>query len=86
MHQEVACLDQQSVPGLLPQILQIHLLLCFRRRSNLASRNTKKHTTTPNQQAILDQSTQNFDKITKSKDSLYEATGIGFTNFGFLKQ
>ena len=66
MHQEVACLDQKSVPCLPLQIPQSHLLLRFRRRSNLASRNTKKHTTTPNQQAIPEQSTQKFDKINTS--------------------
>ena len=45
MHQEVACLDQQSVPGLLLQILQSHLLFRLRRRSNLASQNKKKQAT-----------------------------------------
>jgi hypothetical protein len=37
MHQEVACLDQQSAHGLPLQFPQSHLLLRFRQRSNLAS-------------------------------------------------
>jgi hypothetical protein len=45
MHQVVACLDQQSVPGILPQFPQNHLLLHFRWRSNLASQNKKKQAT-----------------------------------------
>ena len=86
MHQEVACLDQQSVPGLLSQVFQIHLLLCFRRRSNLASQNKKKQATHQINKPFQNNPHQKFGQITERRALFYKATGIGFTQFKFLKQ